>query len=219
MPVTSRTAVVLSHVQVGAELGTLGPWLDDHGFAVTRLLREDAPDLPDADLLIVMGSPSSVAAGHRLPPAQRELDQVADWVAADRAYFGICFGAQVLALVHGGTVTRREAPFIGYVNLDTDPGSPAAGPWVLWHNDAITAPPSATVLGSLDHADLVFRQGRAWGTQPHIEVDVEIMGRMGIDLGATPDVYAGLVDGLRHDPSHGQRSRALLDAFYEDVFA
>lgn len=210
---------MLAHRSVGAELGTLGPWLDAHELTVTRVFREDDPGIPAADLLIVLGSPTSVADGHCLPPAEREIDQVAAWVAADRAYLGICFGAQALARALGGTVTRRATPFIGYVGLDTEPGSPAAGPWVLWHNDAITAPASSTVLGSLDHADLIFRQGRTWGVQPHIEVDVDIMGRMGSDLGASVDVYAGLVNGLRHDPSHAERSRALLDAFWTAAFA
>lgn len=214
---SSRTAVVLSDRRVAAELGTLGPWLDDHDVAVVRLNREDEPTIPDADLLIVLGSPSSVAAGHCLPPAQHEIDQVAAWVAEDRPYFGICFGAQVLALVHGGAVTRRESPYIGYVELDVGDAPAVAGPWVLWHNDAITAPTTATVLGSLDHADLVFRHGRGWGTQAHIEVDADSMQRMGVDLGAPPELYAELVDGLRRDPTHAARSRALLEAFWESA--
>lgn len=212
------SAVVLSHTRVAGELGHLEPWLDDNDFALTRVYREDALALPEADLLIVMGSPTSVAKGYLAPAGQAEIDAVAAWVASGRAYLGLCFGAQVLALALGGRVTRQSRAFVGYVAPETSPSAPLAmaGPWTVWHNDAITAPADAEVLGLLEHADLAFRAGRAWGLQPHVEVTADSLERMAIDLGAMPADYAELLAALEADADRSAaRARRLLDAFRE----
>jgi GMP synthase (glutamine-hydrolysing) len=210
------SAVVLSHIRVAGELGHLEPWLEQNGLAVTRVYRENAPALPDADLLIVMGSPTSVATGFREEPAQREVDAVDAWIASGRAYLGLCFGAQVLAVTLGGRVARQPRPFVGHVELELSSSAPSslAGPWTVWHNDAITAPPDTTVLASLEHADLAFSAGRAWGLQPHVEVTPESLERMAIDLGASADEYADLLQALTTDAEGSAvRARQLLDAF------
>ena len=51
-------------------------WLEARGFSLTRIYREDFHGIPEADLLIVLGSPNSVANGHCLPPASAEIDAV-----------------------------------------------------------------------------------------------------------------------------------------------
>jgi len=203
-------AIVLSHVDVAHELGHLEPWLDSRGYRITRLYREDEPTLPDADLLIVLGSPTSVADGFIEDAGRREIARVAEWVAADRPYLGICFGAQVLALAAGGSVTRLPETYCGTPTLESDVAD-IVGPWTLWHNDAISAPQGAVVVGRLAHADLVFRIGNAWGVQPHVEVTPDSLDRMGIALGAPADVRAPLVDALRADETAAaDRARRLL---------
>ena len=213
-------ALVLSHDWIAHELGHLEPWLDQHGFSVTRAFREEPRALPASDLLIVLGSPGSVADGGCPPASQAEITAVRAWVDAGRPYLGICFGAQVLALATGGSVRRMPAPYEDYAELDVAASAPepVRGPWVVWHNDGITAPAAASVLGSLDHADLVFRTRRAWGLQPHVEVDAGILERMAIALGSPPAAYAPIVDRLRADEdANAARARALLDAFLDDT--
>lgn len=214
------TATVLSHDWIAHELGHLEPWLERHGFTVHRRYREDGVDLPPADLLIVLGSPESVAAGHVEVRAQREIDAVTQWLAGGRPYLGICFGAQVLAVAEGGQVRRMPVPFHDYTRL-ARAGATAdflAGRWTVWHNDAIKAPADADVLGSLDHADVVFRAGRAWGLQSHIEVTADSLRRMAIDLGAAPEVYEPIVADVRGDQvGNAERAAALFDAFLDDV--
>lgn len=214
------TAVVLAHSWIAGELGHLEPWLDAHGFTVTRVDRDDAPSIPAADLLIVLGSPDSVVPEHCTPASQAEIDAVRSWVSGGRPYLGICFGAQVLATALGGSVRRMPAPFIGYTPLEISEAADESvrGPWTLWHNDGITAPAHAEVLGSLDHADLVFRVGSAWGVQPHIEVTAEILQRMANALGADASISEPIVAALRADSeANAVRARALLDAFLVDV--
>ena len=213
-------ALVLSHDWIAYELGHLEPWLDAHGFSVTRAFREAPRDLPAADLLIVLGSPGSVADGGCPPASQGEIAAVQAWVESGRPYLGICFGAQVLALATGGDVRRMPVPYEDYAELDLadDAPRPVAGPWVVWHNDGITAPAAASVLGSLDHADLVFRTRRAWGVQPHLEVNAGILERMAIALGSPATTYGPIVERLRADEdANAARARALLDAFLDDT--
>jgi GMP synthase-like glutamine amidotransferase len=213
------TATVLSHRDIAHEFGHLEPWLADNDVSVTRIFREDEASLPAADLLVVLGSPHSVAEGYAEPAALREVEQVRAWIAADRPYLGICFGAQVLALAAGGSVRRLPHPFRGYLPIESvAQRATMPGPWPIWHNDAITAPAEAEVLGRLSHADLIFRVGRAWGVQPHVEVTADSLDRMGIALGAPGDIRRPLVDALRADEfASAQRTRALLDALARDA--
>ena len=74
------SAIVLSHQNVAHELSHLEPWLDRHGFQIRRIYREDRPVLDEADLLVVLGSPNSVASGYCEPPADAEITAVGEWI-------------------------------------------------------------------------------------------------------------------------------------------
>ena len=214
------TAVVLSHRAVAHELGPLGDWLEAGGFAVTRVHREDAPDIPDADLLVVLGSPGSVASGFCTPAGDAEVEQVRAWVEADRPYLGICYGSQALARAIGGSVERMRSTDRGWMTLASDPDEHAAlaGPWMVWHEDALTAPEHARVRARSGNADQVFSYRRAWGIQFHPELDSAALERMAVALGAGPEDYAPLVTAMRNDEEgHRQRSMRLFDAFWADA--
>lgn len=206
-------AIVLSHDWIAHELGHLGPWLDANGFTITRITREEPRELPAGDLLIVLGSPGSVAGPQCPPAAQAEVEVIRDWVVGGRPYLGICFGAQVLARAMGGSVARMPTPFADYARMQVVRPAPdaLAGAWVTWHNDGITAPASATVLGSLPHADLAFRVHRAWGLQPHIEVTGPVLGRMLDALGVPAGESAQVVGMLDADDTNAARAQALFD--------
>lgn len=214
--------LVLSHRSVASEFGHLEPWLDEvaaTGFV--RAYREDGPPAAtalDADLLVVLGSPGSVAAGHCSPAAQSEIDLVRTWVEADRPYLGICFGAQVLACALGGSVQRMPTAYRDYADLPLEPQAPdgLAGPWALWHQDAITALLGATRLAGLPHADIAFRQGRSWGLQPHIEVTSASLARMLHAIGVPVDDAEPVLERIRIaeascDPPAERVARLLRD--------
>ena len=100
---------VLSHRDVAHELGNLGSWIESRGWSLDRVYREDAPALPNADALVVLGSPTSVADGFCAAPAADEIEWVGEWLTSSRPYLGICFGAQVLARSTGGSVSRMDS--------------------------------------------------------------------------------------------------------------
>lgn len=213
-------AIVLSHRGVADELGHIGEWLSDSGMSIDRVYREDDPRIPDGDLLVVLGSPNSVASGHCLPPAQAEIEAVRAWVAADRPYVGVCFGAQVLARAFGGSVSRMDRTYRDYIDFETVQGAPSVleGRWAVWHEDAITAPSEAEVLARLPHADTVFRVGRAWGLQPHVEFDATIVRNLGDVVGIPEDQWLPLHRALSDDDAgHASRSRALLDHIAAEI--
>ncbi len=220
-------AVVLSHRSIAHELGLLEPWLDElTDGRVQRRYREDGAAVPDsdADLLVVLGSPASVADGYCSAAAAREIEEVRSWVASDRPYLGICFGAQVLARALGGTVRRMPTTYRAYDTVPITEGAPAAlaGPWVTWHEDAITSPADAEVLVPLTHADTAFRRKRAWGIQSHVEVTGDSLQRMLAGLHVDAAEAGPMVTALRRAEESAEppsaRIGALLAAFAADAF-
>jgi GMP synthase-like glutamine amidotransferase len=214
------TAAVLSHHDIAHELGHLEPWLNERGYVIERVYRGDEGSIDHADLLVVMGSPTSVATGYLLAPAEEEISMVREWVGTGRPYLGLCFGAQVLAKALGGEVNRLDRTFRGYVDCTSSLASEVSfeGPWVVWHDDAITAPPGAEVFARLPHADLAFRVGNAWGLQPHIEVTPASLQQMAIALGAPEAAYAPLVGDLSADEISGRPARIRVAQFLDAAF-
>lgn len=210
------TAIVLSHRGVADDLGLIGQWLDDHGWVTQRIWREDSPtwsafEPADDDALIVLGSLSSVATGHCAPWAESEISRIRDWVAAGHRYLGVCFGAQALAVALGGHVERMPS----FVRTVTDVewvGGRRRGPWVAWHEDAIRSAGSGELIGRLPHAILALRHGRAWGIQPHIELDADGVERLGRAAAVPPEVWLPIAAAARaHERELRQASFDLLD--------
>lgn len=208
------TFAVLSHRDVAAELGHIGTWLEARDARVSRLFREDSPQLPDADALIVLGSPTSVAEGHCRAAARQEIELVASWIADNRPLLGVCFGAQALACAAGGSVRRMNDTFRAYTEVETEHPN-LEGRWAVWHEDAISAPGMA--IASLPHADAAFRVGRAWGVQPHVEFTSDIVERLARAFGVDDSAWRRLWESLRDDEDgHERRTHRLLDEIFPD---
>lgn len=138
------------------------------------------PDPTDHDALVVLGSYES-AFDDAVAEVRRGRALVADAVAAQVPVLGICFGAQTLSTVLGGTVHRTERPEIAWVRVaapDATPPPPdleviTPGPWLAWHHDAMTLPPGAVELGSSEAALQAFYHGPHLGVQFHPEATME----------------------------------------------
>lgn len=214
------SAVVLSHGNVAHELGHLEPWLERHGFFVRRIFREDKPELPDADLLIVLGSPNSVATGYCESPGEAEIVMASEWIQRDRPYLGVCFGAQVLARALGGSVRRMSETYRSFAPMTLAGNAPQSldGSWPLWHEDAISAPCGSTVLATVPHADTVFVHGTAWGVQPHIEFTPDAVARLGQSMEIPAQVLETFYQAMKEDESGlAERAERLLDTFWLSV--
>jgi GMP synthase-like glutamine amidotransferase len=180
-------------------LGWLQDWLPEAGVDVHPIhpyLGHRIPPSVEGDALIVLGGPMGVAD-----------DEVAPWLPATRSLLatavddgvptlGICLGAQLLAVVAGGAVTRGDrGPELGLGEVDvrTPDLLLAAGPLpvVQWHHDAVSQlPDDAELLASSLLYDVqAFRVGEvAWGLQFHVEATVEMVRQWAEADGVDPSV-------------------------------
>jgi GMP synthase-like glutamine amidotransferase len=183
-------ALVIAHDHLSST-GHLTTGLIDAGFElVTRLVvpaerfdtpnvRGDLPDLAGFDLIVPLGAPWSVY----------DIDRIGSWVTDEQHYLraadaagipvlGVCFGGQLLATVHGGSVAKSAQPEIGWhdvVGDSEDDGVVASAPWFQWHFDAWTVPPGASEIARNDHASQAFRLRRNLAVQFHPELDSAIL--------------------------------------------
>ena len=167
---------ILSHEKVAAELSILGEWAKERGHKIKRFYREEnwnEAELLESDLVIVFGSPNSVSTGFIHPTAEKEIQMVKSRLDADQPFFGICYGAQVMARALGGEVERRNEKNIGYKQISTNQNFDNGG-WVLWHEDFIS-PASLEnkegieILGTDAGAVIAFKNKRATAVQFHLE--------------------------------------------------
>ncbi|GAA3681351.1 type 1 glutamine amidotransferase [Nocardioides ginsengisoli] len=181
----------------------------------------DFPDPRDYDAVLVLGarwsSYSDTVASWVKP--ETELLQAAD--EAEIPVFGICFGGQMLAQAHGGSVAPSPVPEVG-PHVVT--GVPAvAGIWTQWHSDRFVPPADAIVIGANAAAPQAFVLRRNLAVQFHPEIDADSLEGWMHDggdhdaraRGLDPDVMLEHVRSL--DPETRVRAAALVDYFLDEV--
>jgi GMP synthase-like glutamine amidotransferase len=208
-------------------LGSIGPWMQAQGHALTctRLYAgEIPPQVTGLDWLIVMGGPMNIyeERGHPWLAAEKRAIHAA--IDADRRVLGICLGAQLIADVLGARITRNAHKEIGWfpVELTAAGGGcrlladfPPRFAAYHWHGDTFNLPSGAMHLARSEAcAQQAFACGeRVVGLQFHLET--------------TPASAASLIDNARHeivpapyvqsaeamlaDPARFTRLNALMD--------
>ena len=185
----------------------------------------DFPDPREFDVLVPMGAPwgawDDETIGNWLLP------EIA-WLRAADEYgvpvFGICFGGQLLARVHGGVVARAPRPEIGWTSIWTqEPDLVGAGPWFHFHYDRWQVPPGAREVARNSLASQAFVLRRNLAVQFHPELTAaalqgwyETGGRELVEAdGQDPDVL------FQHTLAEGEdaarRTHRLVDAFLDQV--
>lgn len=154
---------------------------------------ETLPDPAGERAVVILGSDASVVGGGSEPWIPAEIAFVRRAAEAGVPVLGICFGAQVLAAALGGDVHRLPAAQVGWVPAPSvDVRTVPSGPWLAWHEDAVTPPPGAKVLARDDVCVQAFAVGPHLGVQFHPEV--------------TPAIVDGWIDA---------DGRALADRVYD----
>ena len=152
------SAVVLQHAPTeGPE--RVGALLAARGIGVeTIALHAGAPvpdDIAPDRLLIVMGGPMGVYQEAEYPWLVGEKRAIREAVRAGRPFFGVCFGAQLLASALGAEVYRGPSPELGLNPVflteaaRRDPvfrGFPRDLEVFEWHEDAFDLPDGAVCL-------------------------------------------------------------------------
>jgi GMP synthase-like glutamine amidotransferase len=131
----------------------------------------DFPDFTGFDAIVTMGAPWS-AYDHDLV-GRWVLPEIVQLRAADAAavpVLGICFGGQLLALTHGGSVARSPHPELGWTAVDSDDDALVpSGLWFQWHYDRWTLPVDAREIARNTAASQAFLLRRNLALQFHPE--------------------------------------------------
>ena len=174
--------LVLHHdAEVG--LGSLAPSIEQRGIDVTHvnLGHQDPPGLEGVGGVLVLGGEPADGV------SDAELDLLRRAVEAEVAVFGICTGAEALAVALGGEVAARERPEAGWVPVHrTEPGAedPVAAGWpdgmralALHRREVVRLPAEAEQLLIGSDGPSLWRVGSAWATPLHVEADAATVER------------------------------------------
>lgn len=185
----------------------------------------DFPDVGDYDVIVPMGSPwgawDDATIGTWLIP---ELEMLREADRRGIPVFGICFGGQLLARAHGGTVARAPDCEIGWSSLFTDdPELVDAGPWFQFHYDRWTLPPGAIEIARTSRASQAFTLRRNLALQFHpeltaheLELWLECDGYELVEKdGQDPEVLMAHTRAIEAEAA--ERADALVAAFLEKV--
>jgi GMP synthase-like glutamine amidotransferase len=219
--------------------GYVGERLTDRGFDIVlhQVVREDRflspdveiefPDPTDFDAIVPMGAPWSVydhqAIGTWVPAELKMLRAAHDHQVP---VLGICFGGQMLAAAHGGSVSRSAAPEIGWVEVDSDDESLVlSGLWFQWHYDQWQLPNAAQEVARNPSSSQAFVLGRNLAVQFHPEMTSEILASWIATGGAEEITRFGIkLDDLvrqtaDQDAANRERAHRLVDQFLDRVAA
>jgi GMP synthase-like glutamine amidotransferase len=132
------------------------------------------------DALVVMGGPMGIYDEALYPWLADEKALIKDAINAGKIVLGICLGAQLIADVLGGKVTRNAYKEIGWLPLQIQPEASehpiarilAKYPEVFhWHGDTFAIPPGAIHIarseGCLNQAYVI--NDKVYGFQFHLE--------------------------------------------------
>ncbi len=130
--------------------------------------------------MLSLGSSWSTYWDHVADAVSAEQTLMREAIDAGRGVLGICFGAQQLAAVLGGSVARAPHPEIGWHRVDAGngasgiPGSEVlVGEWLQWHYDSVTLPEGIEPLAVSTVGPQAFTAGRCVGVQFHPEATEE----------------------------------------------
>jgi len=188
-------------------------------------VQTELPDATRFDAVIAMGAPWSTydheLIGSWVLP-ETELLRAADYAGVP--VLGICFGGQLLASAHGGTVQTSVHPEVGWSEVDSDDETVVpAGAWFQWHYDCWTMPPGADEVAWNLAGSQAFVLRRNLAVQFHPELTTDIL------LGWLANGGTEQADAFGHDPIElvnrtrslepdaRERAHRLVDAFLDRV--
>jgi GMP synthase-like glutamine amidotransferase/DNA-binding CsgD family transcriptional regulator len=213
-------ALALEHLRPNP-IGVYGDVLEGRGIGVDRVMLDDGEPIPDwhlYDFLVVMGSAADVWDHDTNPWIAAEEETVRQAVVAGVPYFGVCFGAQLLASAFGAHTYRGVEAELGINQVfltaaaRRDPvfrGFPPDLDVCEWHSNHFGLPMGAVRLArSPRYENQAVRFGPvAYGIQCHLETSRE-------DLEAWLELFPQTV--ALFEARHGAGS---LPPFLEDYGA
>ena len=159
-------------------------WAEQHSHTITGThlyLGEVPPSLDDFDWLIIMGGPMNIYEENLYPWLILEKRFLQTSIDAGKVVIGICLGAQLIADVIGGKVTRSPFKEIGWFHIELTDAAlsnpmfsffPKKHTVFQWHGDTFsTLPLEAESIASSEacmHQAFIYKK-RVFGFQYHLE--------------------------------------------------
>ncbi len=185
---TPQSQILVIVHQKTSSSGAIGHVLREMGYHLDIRCPAAGGRLP-ADLshhegVIIFGGFMSANDEEQYDFVRQELDWIPVALDSQKPFLGVCLGAQMLAKVLGGRVTKHSQ---GMAEIGFFPIAPAPGQDVPlfqhsryvyhWHREGIALPASAVLLATGDtFPTQAFRWGdRAYGVQFHPEMNHELM--------------------------------------------
>jgi GMP synthase-like glutamine amidotransferase len=161
----------------------IGSWAANKGHVLssTRLFADErCPKIEEFDILLIMGGPMNVYEEGKYPWLRHEKRFIKQAIQGGKIVLGICLGAQLIAEVLGGNITKNKNKEIGWFPVClTDYGQrasllaqlPSSFIAFHWHGDTFSIPPRCEHIATNDACP---NQGfqykdRVLGLQFHIE--------------------------------------------------
>ena len=173
-------------------LGNIGTWISLKGHSLTKTLLYENPVFPEPeefDMLLIMGGTMSVYQEKEFPWLKSEKEFVKKVTDAGKPVLGSCFGAQMIAEVLGGKVTRNRFKEIGWhrvkalagenpnnvrgISSELPAGFFPEFTAFMWHGDTFEIPAGAVRLFESEacpNQGFIYR-GNILGLQFHPEAD------------------------------------------------
>jgi GMP synthase-like glutamine amidotransferase len=180
--------------------GYIADWLNENGYAIniTRFYQTGfiLPEINAIDALIILGGPMSVYDDLEYPWLHLEKAFIEDCIDAGKKVFGICLGAQLMALCMGARVYTASHKEIGWFPvLPTSECKDSSWLYELfmeqpvvfhWHGDKFDIPydGSLNLLSSYANGNQAFSKGDTTiALQFHLEITMASLLEM-LDNGA-----------------------------------
>lgn len=169
-------------------LGTIETWAHAHGHSIhtTEMFNGQLPPEPaEFDMLVIMGGPMGTRDTLEHPWLDDERRCISTAIEHGRLVLGICLGAQLIAEVLGGTVSRNTHSELGWWSVTGTAASrgshcfsafPESFVPFHWHSDTFSIPEGCTLMASSEgctHQAFEFDSGRVVGLQFHPELTID----------------------------------------------
>ncbi len=152
----------------------------------------EAPTWPqpsDFDGLFILGGPMNVYERREYPWLAAEQQFIASSISMRKPVLGICLGAQLLAVVLGGTVTQMVDQEIGWFPVDLTPAGREVALFrdfpnqflaLHWHADSFSIPPGAVHVARSEGCEeqAFVYENHVVGLQFHLESDKQAVAAM-----------------------------------------
>lgn len=214
----------LAHVEEWARL-------KGHRISRTLLFSDDSfPPMSEFDWLIILGGPMNIYEEEKYPWLKREKKFIAEANAQQKVILGICLGAQLIADVLGGSVSKNPYREIGWhpVQLTAEAKNssifsafPSRFIAFHWHGDTFAIPPGALRTAESEGCtnQALEYNGRVIGLQFHLESSIASIQRLIQNCGdeIVEGKYVQKPEEMMREKDHVPQINELMDLWLDNL--